>query len=245
MRQLLLILLCLLFAATASAQVRVKGYTKANGTYVAPHYRSAPNNTRSDNYSTRGNYNPYTSKRGTESPWPSFNQSTPRMYVPPVAPAYYMTWPSPSSTPFPDVARERLNALGAKLAVEDPFFEQRLKVLLPQLPSYRQRFITSGTSAENMVATIENAYWTIPATKNGASAAIAPPTLIAQYETPTSYTCEAVEEARQRLESVANDLLDCARRRDYSDDCASEVNDVQDTGDSYESAVSDASGDCY
>lgn len=88
MRHMLLILLCLLVAATVSAQVRVKGYTKANGTYVAPHYRSAPNNTRSDNYSTRGNVNPYTGQAGTANPYPtsSYDYVAPSRYVAP-APA--------------------------------------------------------------------------------------------------------------------------------------------------------------
>lgn len=86
-RQLLLVVLCLLFAATASAQVRVKGYTKANGTYVAPHYRSAPNNSRSDNYSTRGNVNPYTGQAGTVKPYPTsgYQYTAPMSYAPPAA----------------------------------------------------------------------------------------------------------------------------------------------------------------
>ncbi len=47
------------------AQVQVDGYTRRDGTYVQPHYRSAPNDTLSDNYSTRGNRNPFTGERGT------------------------------------------------------------------------------------------------------------------------------------------------------------------------------------
>lgn len=50
---------------TASA-VHVKGYTRKDGTYVAPHERSAPNHTKNDNYSTIGNVNPYTGKAGTK-----------------------------------------------------------------------------------------------------------------------------------------------------------------------------------
>lgn len=46
--------------------VHVKGYTKKDGTYVAPHYRSSPNSTKSDNYSTKGNVNPYTGKEGSK-----------------------------------------------------------------------------------------------------------------------------------------------------------------------------------
>lgn len=44
----------------------VSGYTKANGTYVAPHYQTNPNSTRNDNYSTRGNINPHTGELGTK-----------------------------------------------------------------------------------------------------------------------------------------------------------------------------------
>jgi hypothetical protein len=50
---------------SALAQVDVNGYYKSNGTYVAPYHRTAPNNTISDNYSTRGNINPYTGQPGT------------------------------------------------------------------------------------------------------------------------------------------------------------------------------------
>lgn len=43
----------------------VQGYTNNNGTYVQPHYQSNPNATRQDNWSTRGNVNPYTGQPGT------------------------------------------------------------------------------------------------------------------------------------------------------------------------------------
>lgn len=43
----------------------VKGYTTKGGTYVAPHRQTNPNRTRSDNWSTKGNVNPYTGKPGT------------------------------------------------------------------------------------------------------------------------------------------------------------------------------------
>lgn len=48
-----------------SADVYVNGYYKSNGTYVQPHYRTNPNNTIRDNYSTYGNTNPYTGQQGT------------------------------------------------------------------------------------------------------------------------------------------------------------------------------------
>lgn len=46
----------------------VKGYTKKDGTHVAPHQQTNPNSTSRDNYGTRGNYNPSTGKTGTRSP---------------------------------------------------------------------------------------------------------------------------------------------------------------------------------
>lgn len=61
----LLCLTLMAISAIASAQVSVSGYIKKDGTYVAPHYRTAPNNTLSDNYSTKGNINPYTGEAGT------------------------------------------------------------------------------------------------------------------------------------------------------------------------------------
>ena len=48
----------------ANADTWVNGYTKSNGAYVSGHFRSSPNNTRSDNWSTKGNVNPYTGKVG-------------------------------------------------------------------------------------------------------------------------------------------------------------------------------------
>lgn len=44
---------------------RVSGYTKENGTYVAPYERTKANDTVNDNYGTRGNENPWTGKTGT------------------------------------------------------------------------------------------------------------------------------------------------------------------------------------
>lgn len=58
-------------ASDALAQVSVRGYTRKDGTYVAPHMRSSPNSTTSDNYSTKGNTNPYTGEPGTKNPTPS------------------------------------------------------------------------------------------------------------------------------------------------------------------------------
>jgi hypothetical protein len=54
-------------SAAASAQVLVDGHTRKDGTYVAPHFRTNPDNTIRNNYSTQGNVNPYTGRAGTVS----------------------------------------------------------------------------------------------------------------------------------------------------------------------------------
>jgi len=43
------------------------GYSRSNGTYVQPHNKTKANKTNLDNYSTKGNYNPYTGKNGTRA----------------------------------------------------------------------------------------------------------------------------------------------------------------------------------
>lgn len=58
-----------------SAQTYVNGYYRSNGTYVAPHYRSAPDGNPYNNWSTVGNVNPYTGQPGTKNPYSSYGSS--------------------------------------------------------------------------------------------------------------------------------------------------------------------------
>ncbi len=51
-------------AGSAEAVVKVKGYYRSNGTYVQPYYRSNSDSYKFNNYSAKGNYNPYTGKKG-------------------------------------------------------------------------------------------------------------------------------------------------------------------------------------
>ncbi len=60
------VLLLTSFTSSVSAVVRVKGYYRKDGTYVQPHYRSDPDRTVNNNWSTQGNVNPYTGKPGTK-----------------------------------------------------------------------------------------------------------------------------------------------------------------------------------
>jgi len=68
MRAILATALACLSIATSTisfADEFVRGYVRKDGTYVQPHYRSSPNRSTLDNYSTRGNVNPYTGERGS------------------------------------------------------------------------------------------------------------------------------------------------------------------------------------
>lgn len=53
---------------SSSSPVHVNGYYRKNGTYVRPHYRTRANSSKYDNWSTKGNVNPYTGKAGTVEP---------------------------------------------------------------------------------------------------------------------------------------------------------------------------------
>lgn len=87
--------------ALAQKSVRVKGYYRKDGTYVAPHYRSAPNSSRYDNYSTRGNYNPYTGKRGSTDPYkyPTTGSHTTNYVAPSYSPPQAHQYQTSSSQP--------------------------------------------------------------------------------------------------------------------------------------------------
>ena len=69
--------LSVMFVSEAFADTYVRGYTRRDGTYVQPHYRSSPNKSYNDNWSVRPNVNPYTGRQGTRSPTLN-NQPPPR-----------------------------------------------------------------------------------------------------------------------------------------------------------------------
>jgi len=51
----------------AWANTHVNGYTRGDGTYVAPYERSSPDNSYNNNWAVQGNSNPYTGQQGTAS----------------------------------------------------------------------------------------------------------------------------------------------------------------------------------
>lgn len=84
-----------LISTPAMAQsVYVKPYFKSDGTYVPGHWRSKPNGTVYDNYSTYPNINPYTGERAQ------------RQRTQPTYPVYPRTHVEPSS-PLPPRTQER------------------------------------------------------------------------------------------------------------------------------------------
>lgn len=58
----ILLALTLILPFVSDAAVRVRGYTRKDGTYVQPHYRSNPDGNPYNNWSFPGNTNPYTGK---------------------------------------------------------------------------------------------------------------------------------------------------------------------------------------
>lgn len=57
------------YKSAYSAPVHVSGHVTKAGTYVAPSYRTAPNQTKTDNWSSKPNVNPYNGKAGTKDPY--------------------------------------------------------------------------------------------------------------------------------------------------------------------------------
>lgn len=56
------------YSTGTNSSVRYQsGYTRSNGTYVQGHYKTSSNYTNHDNFSTSGNYNPYTGSAGSRA----------------------------------------------------------------------------------------------------------------------------------------------------------------------------------
>ncbi len=64
------IISALLVSSVEAKTVKVKSYYKpSTGKYIDSYYKTSPNKTKADNYSTKYNYNPYTGKKGTVNPY--------------------------------------------------------------------------------------------------------------------------------------------------------------------------------
>ena len=64
MKKLLLVVLVILLFSSLSYAKYVNGYVRSNGTYVHGYNRTESNNTVRDNYTYKGNSNPYTGEEG-------------------------------------------------------------------------------------------------------------------------------------------------------------------------------------
>lgn len=58
---------CMIVSLLGYSQNSVQGHFRGNGTYVDPYQRTSPNTTNWDNYSTKGNTNPYSGSSGTRA----------------------------------------------------------------------------------------------------------------------------------------------------------------------------------
>lgn len=81
MTKFIIILILLFNYSTVQAKsASVKGHWKdtnhdgVKDTYIAPYQRTSPNKSKSDNYSSKGNYNPYTGDFGTKSTQPNLTR---------------------------------------------------------------------------------------------------------------------------------------------------------------------------
>lgn len=66
-----LILMLAALSAQAQGYHYTRGYITRSSTYVPSHYGTNPNGSRLDNWSTIGNYNPFTGQPGYKSPYSS------------------------------------------------------------------------------------------------------------------------------------------------------------------------------
>jgi len=65
---LTLALILLAPLAAWAGETYVDGYYRKDGTYIAPHWRSTPDSSYNNNWSTWPNINPHTGQQGTREP---------------------------------------------------------------------------------------------------------------------------------------------------------------------------------
>ena len=68
-RHAIALALSVIAGGALAADQQVDGHMRKDGTYVQPHHRTAPNDTRVDNYGSRPNVNPYNGQQGTRDPY--------------------------------------------------------------------------------------------------------------------------------------------------------------------------------
>ena len=93
----IVLLFSILFTTSVLADSFVSGYFKRSGIYVQPHFRSSPDISTFNNYSSWGNVNPYTGKWGTSNPVTQEIYKTYRNFR---APTIYSVMPYTPIIPF-------------------------------------------------------------------------------------------------------------------------------------------------
>ncbi len=130
-------LFCLDLVAEAGGKgkggsVYVHGYTRKDGTYVSPHYRSAPDGNPYNNWSYPGNVNPYTGKVAPGNPDTYlknyYNRDGSKTYSPnqtsqglqffPESPA--LSQSSPQYRPLPESSKVPMTELQKLFGIEKP-----------------------------------------------------------------------------------------------------------------------------
>jgi hypothetical protein len=123
--------------ALAADRVRVRGHFRKDGTYVQPHYRTAPDGRFYNNWSSYGNVNPYTGEFGKKL-YPSMKK--PRDLGPPFA--------IPATPSLPSTEAARVSGQGAALP--------DIHAPSPPLPSMpRDTGATSGSDFLDRAQTFE------------------------------------------------------------------------------------------
>lgn len=269
----LLALCAMLFVSVAEARgVRVRGYTRKDGTYVAPHYRSSPNTSRSDNYSTRGNYNPYTGKSGTVDPYGTGFPSTAAPYIPPTytpppvqqdsRQSRRFTTPSPAGQALrwrnfnqneapntPSEAVTELTPLDPVGASVDGEREHALREVGALGAHYRATDPNFDAKFALMQPRIQEIQRSLPASQWVAAIAsawssITNSTTAVPIQQDGRGECQQATDKARQLADAANNLAKCASWGDFTDDCARQARDARYAADEYEDAVRDANGMC-
>lgn len=81
MRKFLLIMAAALVLAAGAAEAKYqRGYVRKNGTYVSGHFKSNSDSSKFNNYSTKGNRNPYTGKKGYKNPYKAKQYKPAKVY---------------------------------------------------------------------------------------------------------------------------------------------------------------------
>lgn len=102
--------------------VSVRGYMRSNGSYVQPHMRSGPDGAFFNNWSTKGNVNPYTGKPGTltgQSGAASYGYNTGTLGNAVLTPQVGNSNPQPVSNPVEKFKATRQAALNGNPAAQN------------------------------------------------------------------------------------------------------------------------------